>query len=307
MRDIIIIGGGSAGLASAVYTCRNQLDTVLFERGVLGGQISLTNEVENYPGFPDMVSGPDLTDRMRRQAEKFGLTIEIRSVEKLEKRDNLFHVHTDKGTETAKAVILATGASPRFLDCPGEKEYTGRGVSYCATCDGPFFRNQELVVVGGGDAAVEEAHFLTRFASKVTVVHRRDQFRATPILAERFLADPKGAVVWDSVVEEILGNEKGVTGVRLSNVKTGEKRDFACQGVFIFVGHIPNTELVRDLVELDEHDLIKVDLQMRTGLPGLFACGDNRSQAMRQLACSCGDGVTAALAARKYLEDAFPD
>lgn len=307
MRDVIIVGGGSAGLAAAVYTCRNQLDTVLFERSVLGGQISLTNEVENYPGFPEAVSGPELTELLRRQAVKFGLTIENRAVTALSKGDGVFHLETDGGTETAKVVILATGASPRFLGCPGEKEYTGRGVSYCATCDGPFFRNQELVVVGGGDAAVEEGHFLTRFASKVTIVHRRDQFRATPIISERFLSDPKGAVIWNTVVEEILGDERGVTGVRLRDVKTGQKRNFPCQGVFIFVGHIPNTDLVKELVELDEHGLIKVDLQMRTSLPGLFACGDNRSQAMRQLACSCGDGVTAALAARKYIEDTFAD
>ncbi|MBE7559066.1 FAD-dependent oxidoreductase [bacterium] len=180
MRDVIIVGGGSAGLAAAVYTCRNQLDTVLFERSVLGGQISLTNEVENYPGFPEAVSGPELTELLRRQAVKFGLTIENRAVTALSKGDGVFHLETDGGTETAKVVILATGASPRFLGCPGEKEYTGRGVSYCATCDGPFFRNQELVVVGGGDAAVEEGHFLTRFASKVTIVHRRDQVPLPP-------------------------------------------------------------------------------------------------------------------------------
>ncbi len=307
MRDVIIVGGGSAGLACAIYTCRNQLDTVLYERSVLGGQISLTNEVENYPGFPESVSGPDLTELMRKQAVKFGLTIESRSVSGIARRDRVFHVETDRGAETAKAVVLATGASPRFLNIPGEKEFTGRGISYCATCDGPFFRNQELVVVGGGDAAVEEGHFLTRFASKVTIVHRRDQFRATPIISKRFLSDPKGAVIWDTLVDEIVGDAKGVTGVRLHNVKSGERRDFRCDGVFIFVGHIPNTDLVKDLVDLDELGLIKVDLQMRTRLPGLFACGDNRSQAMRQLACSCGDGVTAALAARKYIEDEFPD
>ena len=307
MRDVIIVGGGASGLSSAIYTCRNQLDTVLFERSVLGGQISMTNDVENYPGFPEGISGPELTDLMRRQAERFGLTIEIRSVTAIEKRGNVFHLSTDRGEETCKAVILATGASPRLLNCPGEKEFTGLGVSYCATCDGPFYKNKDVFVVGGGDAAVEEGHFLTRFAANVTVVHRRDQFRATPILAQRFLEGPKGHVIWDSVIDEILGDSTGVTGARLRNVKTEETRDVPTDGVFVFIGHIPNTDLVKELVELDEHGLIKVDVEMRTNVPGLYACGDNRSGAMRQLACSSGDGVTAALAVRKYVEDVFPD
>jgi thioredoxin reductase (NADPH) len=307
MRDVVIIGGGSAGLSAAIYTCRNDLDSVLYEKAVMGGQISMTNDVENYPGFPDGISGPALTELMQKQAVKFGLDIETANVSGIEKKGDVFTVSTDNGEVECKAVILATGASPRFLGCKGEKEYGGLGVSYCATCDGPFFRNQELVVVGGGDAAVEEAHFLTRFASKVTVIHRRDKLRATPIIADRFIAHPKAEVLWDSVVDEITGDSKGVNGVNIRNVKTSETGQYPCMGVFIFIGHIPTTDIVKGMVDLDAEGHVKVDMLMRTNVPGLFACGDNRSEAMRQLACSCGDAVTAALSAYKYIEDVFPD
>lgn len=307
MYDVLVVGGGPTGLAAALYTGRALLKTAVIERLQHGGQIALTNDIENYPGFPEAISGPELTRRMKTQAEKFGAEMLAGEVKGFQKNGKAFVLQTGGDPLEAKALILATGADPRLLDCPGEKTYTGFGVSYCATCDGAFFRDQKVFVVGGGDAAVEEGTFLTRFASSVTIVHRRDELRASPVVQQRAFDNPKIDFRWNAVVEEILGEgtgdaDKKVTGVRLKDVKTGEVHDEETDGVFVFIGHIPNTGWLKGVVDLDEHGLIKVDLNMRTSLPGVFACGDNRVGAKKQLASSCGDGVTAALEAQHYVE-----
>ncbi|MFB3785049.1 MAG: thioredoxin-disulfide reductase [bacterium] len=300
--DTIIIGAGPAGLAAALYTARGRLSTLVIEKGVSGGQISLTEAVENYPGFPEPVTGLDLADRFQKQAEHFGAQVINATVREIRPVGKQFIIVADKKEYTARTVICAMGADPRKLGVPGEEKNVGTGVSYCATCDGAFFRDKKVIVVGGGDAAVEEGLFLTRYASSVTLIHRRNELRASKILQERALAHPQMSFIWDTVVKEIVSNGK-VKHVVLRNVKTNELREFPTDGVFIFVGHIPNTGLVENLVELDENKLIKVDLWMRTSLPGMFACGDCRTQAARQLASSAGDGVTAAIAAAKYVDE----
>ncbi|MBN2329200.1 MAG: thioredoxin-disulfide reductase [Candidatus Omnitrophica bacterium] len=300
--DTIIIGAGPAGLAAAIYTARGNLSTLILEKGPTGGQISLTDAVENYPGFPEPETGYELADRLQRQAEKFGAELKNMTVSEIRRDDRQFVVVADNKELTARSVILAMGADPRKLGVPGEEKNVGTGVSYCATCDGAFFRGKDVIVVGGGDAAVEEGLFLTRYCNSVTIVHRRDQLRASAILQDRAFAHEKIHFIWDSVVEEIVSGEK-VEKVVLRNVKTNEIKDHPIDGVFIFVGHIPNTKLVEDLVELDDHHLIKIDLWMRTNIPGLFACGDCRTDAARQMASSVGDGVTAAIAAAKYVDE----
>lgn len=301
--DAIIIGAGPAGLAAALYTSRGNLSTLVLEKGPSGGQIALTEAVENYPGFPDPETGPELADRMQRQCEKFGAEVKNATVSEIRVNDDgSFTVIADRKELRALTVICSMGADPRKLGVPGEENNVGTGVSYCATCDGAFFRNKKVVVVGGGDAAVEESLFLTRYASSVTIIHRRDQLRATKVLQDRAFKHEKIGFIWDTVVEEIV-SEGVVKAVKLKNVKTGEQSDFSTDGVFIFVGHIPNTSLVKDLVDIDDHNLIKVDLWMRTKIPGLFACGDCRTESSRQMASAVGDGVTAAIAATKYVDE----
>jgi len=261
-----------------------------------------TDWVENYPGFPDGISGFDLVDRMKRQAEKFGLEIRSREVVRLELSPEKKVVVTDEGTLETKALILVCGATPRKVGIQGEEEMTGKGVSYCATCDGAFYRDQKVAVIGGGDTAVQEAVFLTRFASKVYLIHRRDELRAVKVLQDRAMAEEKIEIVWDTIPTGIEG-EAGVEGLALKNVKTGEASSISVQGVFVLVGYSPNTELVKGLLELDEYGFVTTNDDMETSVPGVFAAGDMRSKLLRQISTAVGEGATAAFAAEKYLEE----
>ncbi len=302
MYDIIIIGGGPAGLTAGLYHARARMNVCLLEKLAPGGQVLTTDWVENYPGFPDGLSGFELMDRMKGQAEKFGLEIRSEEVIRLEFQDDVKVVTTNQGAHETRAVILACGASWKKLGIEGEGQFMGRGVSYCATCDGPFYREQPVAVIGGGDTAVEESLFLTRFASKIYHVHRRDELRAVKLLQERALAEEKIEFVWDTVPTRILGQE-GVEGIELKNVKTGEVTRKDVQGVFVFIGTDPNTELVQGLVVLDEQGFVVTDDQMEASVPGVFAAGDIRSKAFRQISTAVGDGANAAYGAEKYVED----
>jgi len=302
-RDLIIVGGGPAGLTAAIYGARAALNTLLIEKAVYGGQISLTNDVENYPGFPEGVSGPELSERFRAQAEKFGARFENDEVQGLEVEGDTYVLKGYDATHRARAVILATGADPRRLNVPGEERYVGRGVSWCATCDGFFFRGKHVVVVGGGDAAVEEGMFLTKFADTVTVVHRRDTLRANPLAQKRAFENAKMKFVWNSVVEEITGDDQQVKGVRVRNFQTGGTTEISTDGVFEFIGHIPNTRFLRGgPVKLREDGYIDVEREIYTSVPGVFACGDVSDYVYRQVSTCVGSGTMAAMAAQRYLE-----
>jgi len=301
MNDLIIIGGGPAGLTAGLYNARARLDVLLLERLAPGGQVLTTDWVENYPGFPDGISGFELMDRMKTQAERFGLKIHGEEVLKLEVTEKRKAVLTGKGQLEAKAVILACGATWKKLGIEGEAHLMGRGVSFCATCDGPFYREQEVAVIGGGDTAVEEAIFLTRFVSKVHLVHRRDQLRATKLLQERAMAQEKIEFLWDTVPVKIIGKD-GVDGIELKNVKTGSVTRLDVKGVFVFIGTIPNTELVRGQIELDESGFVVTDNDMQTSVPGVFAAGDIRSKLFRQISTAVGEGAAASFSAEKYIE-----
>ncbi|MBW1680267.1 MAG: thioredoxin-disulfide reductase [Deltaproteobacteria bacterium] len=302
MKDLIIIGAGPAGLTAGLYAARARLEAVAFERLAPGGQVLNTDRVENYPGFPEGITGFELIDRMKRQAENFGLLIESREVVELELSPEKKVVVTDQGPEETKALILACGAVPRKLGIEGESLLTGKGVSYCATCDGFFFRDQEVAVIGGGDTAVEEAIFLTRFASKVHLIHRRDRLRAVRLLEERARAEEKISFIWDTVPLKIEGRN-GVEGVRLKNVKTGEESLLPVSGVFVFIGYTPTTDLVKGLLELDQGGFVVTDEGMETSVPGVFAAGDIRSKALRQVSTAVGEGAAAAFSAEKYIEN----
>ena len=301
MEDLIIIGAGSAGLTAGLYAARARLKTVMLEKLSPGGQLLLTDWVENYPGFPDGISGFELMDKMRRQAEKFGLDVKSQEVSRLDVLPEKQIITTDNGKLESKALILACGATPQRLGIEGESLLTGKGVSYCATCDGPFYREQEVAVIGGGDTAVEEALFLTKFASKIYLVHRRDKLRATKLLQERAWEKEKIEIIWDSIPERIVGGA-GVEGIDLKNVKTGEESRLSVQGVFVFIGYRPNNELVKGLLELDERGFVVTGNHTETSVPGVFAAGDIRSKLLRQVSTAVGDGATAAFAAEKYLE-----
>lgn len=301
--DVAIIGGGPAGLTAALYAARSRRRAVVFEAAIVGGQIATTGTVENYPGFPDGVNGLDLALSMQQQAERFGAEVRAEAVTGL-RRDGADFVLT-LGNEPpqevrARTVIVTAGAEPLHLDVPGELALTGSGVSTCATCDAPLFRGVPIVVVGGGDSALEEALFAARFASKVTIVHRRDEFRASAILQERVRAEPRIEVAWNTVVERINGADH-VESVTLRDVVTGVTRDLPIAAVFVFIGHRPNTELLAGLVPLDRGGHARVNLWMETDVPGLFAAGDVRADAAKQLVSSAGDGATAAIRADHYL------
>ncbi len=301
--DIVIVGGGPAGLAAGLYAARARRRTALLEKGVIGGQISLTETIENYPGI-ERIGGFDLAQAMLRQAESYGLETHYLAATALEQADGKWLVRTDQEDFLAKAVIVTAGADYNRLGVPGEERLTGRGVSYCATCDAAFFKDEEVAVVGGGDAAMDEGLFTTRYASKVYVVHRRDQLRASRILQERAFANPKMHFIWNTVVTEILG-EEAVEGARLRNVVTGEEWVLPVKAVFIFIGHHPNTDWLKGLVPMDNGGHIVVNEWMETGLPGLFAAGDVRRNAARQVVSSAGDGATAAIAADRYISEHF--
>ena len=302
--DVVIIGGGPAGLTAAIYTGRASLSTLILEKGLPGGQIAQTEEVENYPGFPDPIPGMELAQRMQQQAEKFGAKIEMEEVQAITRTDtDLHHPFTVQGyggEYRAKAVILATGANPKTLGVPGEEHFWGKGVSTCATCDGFFYRGKKVVVVGGGDAAVEEGLFLTKFADEVTLIHRRDTLRANKVAQARAFANPKMKFIWDTAVEEIQGQDS-VTGVKLRNLKTGEESVMPTDGVFIFIGHIPNTGFVKDLVTLRDDGYVDVRDEIYTNVPMLFAAGDVSDYVYRQLATSVGAGTRAAMSVERQL------
>jgi thioredoxin reductase (NADPH) len=304
--DVAIVGGGPTGLAAGLYAARASRRTVLWERGVLGGQIAITALVENYPGFADGVEGPDLAIDMHRQAEKFGMETVYGGVEGLRREPPHYVLTTTDGEVRAKTVIVTSGADPVKLGVPGEEALTGRGVSYCATCDAAFFKEQVVAVIGGGDSAVEEALFTTRYASRVYLIHRRGELRASKILQQRALAHEKIEPIWNTVVEEVRGGENGqVAAIALRDVQSDETSELPVDGVFIFIGHRPNTELLRGLVPLDAGGHAYVNLWMETEQPGLFVAGDVRVDSARQLATATGDGVTAAIRAEHYLQQHF--
>ncbi|MBW3594111.1 MAG: thioredoxin-disulfide reductase [Actinobacteria bacterium] len=300
-RDVVIIGSGPAGLTAAVYAARANLQPLMIEGVEAGGQLMLTTEVENYPGFIDGIMGPELMERMRKQAGRFGTEFLTDNVTSVDFSTSPFEVKTSDQSFTAHSVIISTGASARMLGVPGEKELLGHGVSTCATCDGFFFRDQELLVVGGGDSALEEAIFLTKFASKVTVVHRRDTLRASKIMQDRALNNPKIDFIWDSVLTEIFGNGK-VAGARLKNVRTGDESEIAAGGVFVAIGHTPNSSLFEGQLELSGGYIVTKREGTETSVPGVFAAGDVVDFRYRQAITAAGMGCMAAIDAERYLE-----
>lgn len=300
---VIIIGSGPAGLTAALYTARANLNPLVISGSQLGGQIAITSEVENYPGFPEGTTGPELVDLMQKQTERFGARVLIDEVTEVDLRNSPpFIIKTYGETFESKAVIICSGASPTRLGVPGEEKLIGRGVSFCATCDGFFFRGKDVVVVGGGDSAMEEGLFLTRFANQVRVIHRRDELRAGEALKRRAFANEKISFIWDSVVEQILGEEK-VRAVRTRNVKTDEEAELATDGVFIFIGHYPNSDLFTDQVTMDARGYIVTDGRMMTSVPGVFAAGEIQDPLYRQIATSVGQGCAAAIMAERWLEE----
>ncbi len=301
-QKIIILGSGPTGLAAALYAARANLEPLVLTGMELGGQVSITHIVENYPGFPDGVSGPDMTELFRKHAERFGANLVFDSAVEVDLSKRPFTVKGYNEEYIGDTLIVATGASPRHLNIPGETEFTGRGVSYCGTCDGYFFRDKDVVVVGGGDSALEEGNFLTRYADSVTVVHRRDELRAGPLLEKRARDNPKISFIWDSVVTEILGNDT-VHSVRLENKKTGDKIERPIDGVFIFIGHIPNTEIFNGQLAMDEQGYIQVDRYMHTNVPGVFAAGEAADPHFRQVITSAGMGAAAAMEAGRFLDE----
>ena len=300
--DLVIVGGGPAGLSAGIYASRGRLNTVILERNTAGGQLALTELVENYPGFPEGVSGFELSEKMKAQAVEFGADLrEIQAVTALEPAPEGYRVVTDRGTLLTKAVILAPGRAARRSGIPGEAEFIGRGVSWCATCDGPLYRGRTVAVVGGGDSAVEEGMFLAKFAEKVYLVHRRDELRAAPIAQERCFASTKFEFVWDSVPRKIEGDEM-VEALVVENVKTGETSVLPVNGVFMYIGQIPNTTWLAGTVDLDEQGYIVTDGLLRTKLPGVFACGDAHANQLKQIAMAVGEGALAAVQVERYLD-----
>jgi len=301
-HELAIVGGGPAGLAAGIYAARGRLDAILLEaKPLTGGQILLTDVIENYPGFPEPLSGAELMEKMRKQAERFGLQFATAEITNVRAADGKYLLESAKGDYSAKAVVVATGTESRKLGVPGEQEFWGMGVTTCATCDGPLYRDKPVAVIGGGDSAVKEAVYLTKFAGKVYVIHRRDKLRAEKIIQEQAFAREKIEFVWDTVVTEMVGDNDGLTGVKVKNVKTGNERELAVDCVFLYVGVRPNTAFVKDLVELDDHGLIVTDEDMRTGAPGIFAAGDCRSKTLKQVATAVGEGAAAAFSAQEYV------
>ncbi len=302
MYDTIIIGAGPAGMTAALYAARSNLKVALLERGIPGGQMNNTADIENYPGYAN-ISGPELAEKMFEPLENLGVEHLFGLVEKIEDRGDFKEIITEDERFEAKTVIIASGANHRHLGVPGEEDYNSRGVSYCAVCDGAFFRDEDLLVVGGGDSAVEEAIFLTRFAKSVTIVHRRDELRAQKVLQDRAFANEKIRFVWDSVVESIHGNERKVTGVTFKNVKTGEISQAEFGGIFIYVGLDPVSEFAADLGIADEAGWILTDHQMKTSVAGIYAVGDVRQKDLRQITTAVGDGAIASQEVYKYLTE----
>lgn len=303
IENTIIIGSGPSGFTAGLYTARGNLNPLLITGNDYGGQVSVTYEVENYPGFPEALSGPELVEKMKTQAEKFGLRVEYDHVSEIVVDRHPFEVRTANGKSyQAKSLILCTGASPRYLHVPGEKELTGKGVSYCATCDGFFFRGKDVIVVGGGDSAVEEALFLTKFASRVRIVHRRDSLRASKILQQRARDNEKIEFVWNTVVTGIYAGEDGkVNRVSTQDTVNGAAGELHTDGVFVFIGHVPNNALYVGKLDLDEDGHLIVDSRTRTNIPGIFAAGEIMDKVFKQVATSVGQGTAAAIQAERWL------
>lgn len=299
---VLVLGSGPAGLAAGLYTARADLNPVILTGMELGGQVSLTYTVENYPGFPDGVGGQELVELFKKQAERFGARVEYDTVTDVDLSRRPFLVKTYNTEYLADTLIIATGATPRHLNIPGEVELTGRGVSYCATCDGWFFKDKDVVVVGGGDSALEEGIFLTRYARSVTIVHRRSELRAGVILQKRATENPKIHFIWNSVVTEVLGDQ-AVKAIRIKKVNTGEECDQPADGIFIFIGHEPNTQLFQGQLEMDNHGYIKVDTLMRTNVPGVYVAGEAGDPNYRQVITSAGMGAAAAMQAGRFLDE----
>ena len=301
-EDLMILGSGPAGLAAALYAARAELDPILVTGMEPGGQVSRTNSIENYPGFPEGISGAALGDLFQKQAERFGARIEFDTITGVDLSKKPFAVRSYSREYKTKTVIIAMGATPNHLKIPGEKEMIGKGVSYCATCDGHFFKGKPVIVVGGGDSAIEEGLFLTRYTTKVTIIHRRDSLRAGAILQERAFNNDKVNFIWDTVVTEIKGKNV-LEAVHLRNVKTNAESDLATEGVFIFIGHIPNTDLYKGQLELDKKGYIKIDSHYQTSVPGVFAAGEAADPHYRQVITSAGMGAAAAIEVTRYLEN----
>ena len=303
-RKVIIIGSGPAGLTAATYAARANLKPLVFEGSQPGGQLTITTDVENYPGFPDGILGPDLMDKFRDQAKRFGAECHFKHVTKVDLSDHPFKVWVADETYTSDTIIIATGATARLLGLESETRLMGHGVSACATCDGFFFKDKKVLVIGGGDSAMEEANFLTKFAAEVQIVHRRDALRASKIMQDRIMNNPKITIQWNTVLEEIEGNEEdGVCGVNVRDTRTDEVRQEPCDGVFLAIGHVPNSELFDAVLDLDDQNYIRtVDASSRTSIAGVFACGDIQDQVYRQAVTAAGTGCMAAMDAEKYLE-----
>ena len=299
---VLILGSGPAGLSAALYAARADLQPVVLTGMEMGGQVSLTYIVENYPGFPDGIGGQELVELFQKQAERFGAKIEYDTAASVDLSQRPFQVKTYNTTYLADSLIITTGATPRHLNIPGEKELTGRGVSYCATCDGWFFKDKEVIVVGGGDSALEEGLFLTRYANSVTIVHRRDELRAGAVLQKRAAENPKMKFVWNSVLTDIQGNG-AVNLVKVKDARTGEITDLKTDGVFIFIGHTPNTQIFEGQLEFDKQGYIKINELMQTNIPGVFAAGEAADPHFRQVITSAGMGAAAAIQVNHYLDN----
>ena len=302
-KNVVIIGSGSAAYTAAIYAARANLEPLVFGGVAMGGQLMITSDVENFPGFPEPINGPELMERMQRQVERLGVTIVREYVAKVDLSRRPFAVETTEGTKaSARALIVATGANAKWLDIPSEKSLMGHGVSACATCDAFFFKGKEVVVVGGGDTAMEEANFLTKFASKVTVVHRRDALRASKIMADRARKNPKISFLWDTAIDEVTGDGH-VDGVKLKNLKTGAMTRLPCHGVFVAIGHQPTTAFLGGQLKTDENGYVAADDRTRTSVPGVFAAGDVMDHRYRQAITAAGNGCKAALEAERWLAD----
>jgi thioredoxin reductase (NADPH) len=310
MEELVIIGSGPAGLTAAIYAARAMLSPLVITGNALGGQAATTSEVENYPGFPEGLGGLELMQRMQEQAERFGARVEIDEVLEASLSSHPFHLGTVGGRFEARSLIVATGVSPRLLGVPGEAEFKGRGVSYCATCDGFFYQGKMVAVVGGGDAAVEEAIFLTKFAQKVYIVHRRNRLRAQRIVQQRALENPRVEVIWNNVVTEVLGT-RTVSGIRVRDVLTNQERVIDVDGMFSYIGNVPNTQLFQGQLDLDERGYVVTDRRMHTSVPGVFAAGDVQEKVLWQVSTAVGSGAVAAVEAERFLAElegkAYPE
>ena len=306
MENVIILGTGISGLTAAIYTARADLSPLLISGPEEGGQLTLTTEIENFPGFEHGIPGPELINTTKKQAERFGAKFKTDIASKFSQLKNGkgFELELVSGEKIqTKTLIISTGASARWLGIPSEQKYKSRGVSTCATCDGAFYKNKELIVVGGGDSAMEESTFLTKFANKVTVIHRQDAFRASKIMQDKFFKNPKCSVLWNKEINEIIGDGKKVTGVKLKDNKTNKIIDFKCDGVFLAIGHIPNTSIFKGILDMDQLGYLKTDRFTKTNIPGVFAAGDVQDTRYRQAITAAGSGCQAAMEAEKYLAE----